>query len=141
MVEKFEGIIDRRKAEFLKLGAASAQGLFARHSLKTDSELRFCYDFLSRVFPKLEDAEQQRLRSKLEEVLVKSCAVPLKAPHEAKLHVAETVLGDSLPRPRLPKSLRQLFGNSMDAEARIMPFFHRVHEVDEFMVSLEYQRL
>ena len=49
MVEKFEGIIDRRKAEFLKLGAASAQGLFARHSLKTDSELRFCYDFLSRV--------------------------------------------------------------------------------------------
>ena len=27
----------------------------------------------------------------------------------------------------------------MDAEARIMPFFHRVHEVDEFMVSLEFQ--
>ena len=139
MVVKFEGIIDRRKAELIKLGAASVQGLFARHSLKTDSELRFCYDFLGRVFPRLEDAEQQRLRSKLDEVLVKSCAVPLKAPHEAELHVAETVLGDALPRPRLPKSLRQLFGNSMDAEARIMPFFHRVHEVDEYMVSLQFQ--
>ena len=68
-----------------------------------------------------------------------ACAVPVKSSYEAKLHGEETVLGDALPRPRLPKSLRQLFGNSMDAEARIMPFFHRVHEVDEFMVSLQFQ--
>ena len=39
----------------------------------------------------------------------------------------------------MPKSLRQLYGNSMDAEARIMPFFHRVNEVDEYMLKLKFQ--
>ena len=65
--------------------------------------------------------------------------MPLKAWHEPKLRASETVLGDHLPRPRLPKSLRQLYGNSMDAEARIMPFFHRVHEVDSYMLNMEFQ--
>ena len=93
------------------------------------------------MFPKLEDSEQQRLRIKLDDLLLKSCSVPVKSSYQAKLHDAETVLGDALPRPRLPKSLRQLFGNSMDAEARIMPFLHRVHEVDEFYGFLKISRL
>ena len=139
MLDKFENILARREAEFRGFGAASVYGLFTGHAKKSDSEVRFCYDFVSRVFPKLEDSEQQRLRIKLDGLLLKSCSVPVKSSYQAKLHDAETVLGDALPRPRLPKSLRQLFGNSMDAEARIMPFLHRVHEVDEFMVSLKFQ--
>ena len=139
MLGKFENILARRGADFRGFGAASVDGLFTRHAMKSDSEVRFCYDFVSRVFPKLEDSEQQRLRIKLDDLLLKSCCVPVKKTYQAKLHDAETVLGDALPRPRLPKSLRQLFGNSMDAEARIMPFLHRVHEVDEFMVSLKFQ--
>ena len=129
MLDKFENILARREAEFRGFGAASVHGLFTGHAKKSDSEVRFCYDFVSRVFPKLEESEQQRLRIKLDDLLLKSCCVPVKSSYQAKLHDAETVLGDVLPRPRLPKSLRQLFGNSMDAEARIMPFLHRVHEV------------
>eukprot|EP00435_Cladocopium_sp_Y103_P055358 s956_g18.t1 len=54
-VVKFDAILDRRrKEEFAAVGAASVQSLFARHSLKTDKELRFCYNFVSRVFPKLD---------------------------------------------------------------------------------------
>ena len=44
--------------------------------------------------------------------------MPEKSAHEPKLFVGETVLGNELPRPRLPKSLRQLYGNSMDAESQ-----------------------
>jgi hypothetical protein len=32
-----------------------------------------------------------------------------------------------------------LYGNSMDTESRIMPFFHRVHEVDAYMLDMEFQ--
>ena len=116
MLDKFENILVRREAEFRGFGAASVHdvhGLFTGHVKKSDSEVRFCYDFVSRVFPKLEESEQQRLRIKLDDLLLKSCCVPVKSSYQAKLHDAETVLGDALPRPRLPKSLRQLFGNSM----------------------------
>ena len=136
---KFEEILDKRRMEFAAVGACSTQSLFARHVKKTDNELRFCYDFLARVFPTLNAEQQQHVRSKLENVLVSTCRVPLKAPYQGKLHAAETILSDALPRPRLPKSLRQLYGNSMDAEARVMTFFHRVHEVDTYMMSLEFQ--
>ena len=136
---KFEEILDQRRMEFVAVGACSTQSLFARHVKKTDNELRFCYDCLARVFPTLNAEQQQHVRSKLENVLVSTCQVPLKAPYQGKLHAAETMLSDALPRPRLPKSLRQLYGNSMDAEARVMTFFHRVHEVDAYMMSLEFQ--
>ena len=136
---KFEEILDRRRAEFVAVAACSTQSLFARHVKKTDNELRFCYDFLARVFPTLNAEQQQHVRSKLQNVLVDTCQVPLKAPYQGKLHAAETILSDALPRPRLPKSLRQFYGNSMDAEARVMTFFHRVHEVDTYMTSLEFQ--
>ena len=133
---KFEEILDRRRAEFVAVAACSTQSLFARHVKKTDNELRFCYDFLARVFPTLNAEQQQHVRSKLQNVLVDTCQVPLKAPYQGKLHAAETILSDALPRPRLPKSLRQFYGNSMDAEARVMTFFNRVHEVDTYMTSL-----
>ena len=139
LLTKFEEILVRRHVEFLGVGAASTHDLFSRHVKKIDPEVRFCYDFLARVFPSLAEAEQQHVRILLENVLVTRCQVPMKSRYEAKLHDTETILGDALPRPRLPKSLRQLYGNSMDAEARIMTFFHRVHEVDTYMTSLEFQ--
>ena len=63
-------------------------------------------------------ADQERIRKALEPLIHKVEQMPMKEVHDAKLHAGETVLGDQLPRPRLPKSLRQLYGNSMDAEAR-----------------------
>ena len=139
LLTKFEEILVRRHVEFLGVGAASTHDLFSRHVKKIDPEVRFCYDFLARVFPSLVEAEQQHIRIMLEDVLISRCQAPMKSKYQAKLHDTEKVLRDALPRPRLPKSLRQLYGNSMDAEARIMTFFHRVHEVDTYMTSLEFQ--
>ena len=138
-VKRFEDILDRRHAELLAVGASSVSSLFGRHVKKQDSELRSCYWFLHRIFPRMPCAEKERIRNKLNNVLVKNCVVPLKLKYEAKLHQGETILGNALPRPRLPKSLRQFYGNSMDAEARVMTFCNRVHEVDTYMMSLEFQ--
>lgn len=66
--------------------------LFSRHALKSDVELRFCYDFLRRVFRIFGDAEQERVRKKLKDLLVQGCVVPLKSSHEAKLHPEEAIL-------------------------------------------------
>ncbi|CAL1148548.1 unnamed protein product [Cladocopium goreaui] len=74
MLEKFENILARKGADFRGFGAASVDGLFTGHAKKSDCEVRFCYDFVSRVFPKLEDSEQQRLRIKLDDLLLKSCS-------------------------------------------------------------------
>ena len=93
---KFEAILDRRRMEFVALGACSTQSLFARHFKKIDNELRFCYDFLARVFRTLNPEQQQYVRSKLENVLVSKCQLPLKAPYQGKLHAAETILSDAL---------------------------------------------
>ena len=138
-VKRFEEILDRRHADLLAVGASSVSSLFGRHVKKQDSELRSCYLFLHRIFPRLPCAEKERIRDKLNNVLVKNCVVPLKLKYEAKLHQGEAILGNALPRPRLPKSLRQFYGNSMDAEARVMTFCNRVHEVDTYMMSLEFQ--
>ena len=138
-LDKFLNIVDRRQAEFLAVGASSVTSLFGRHIKKQDPEVRACYWFLKRIFPKLNEVQQQQVRAKLNDLLSTGHAVPRKQKYEAKLHEEETILGDALPRSRLPKSLRQLYGNSMDAETRVMPFFHRVHEVDRHMMSLEFQ--
>ena len=138
-LDKFLNIVDRRKAEFLAVGASSVTSLFGRHIKKQDQEVRACYWFLKRIFPKLTEVQQQQVRAKLNDLLSTGHAVPRKQKYEAKLHEEETILGDALPRSRLPKSLRQLYGNSMDAETRVMPFFHRVHEFDRHMMSLEFQ--
>ena len=138
-LDKFLNIVDRRQAEFLAVGASSVTSLFGRHIKKQDPEVRVCYWFLKRIFPKLNEDQQQQVQGKLNDLLSAGYIVPCKEKYEAKLHEDETILGDALPRSRLPKSLRQLYGNSMDAEARVMTFFNRVHEVDRHMVSLEFQ--
>ena len=138
-LDKFLNIVDRRQAEFLAVGASSLTSLFGRHIKKQDPEVRACYWFLKRIFPNLNEVQQQQVRAKLNDLLSTGHAVPRKQKYEAKLHEEETILGDALPRSRLPKSLRQLYGNSMDAETRVTPFFHRVHEVDRHMMSLEFQ--
>ena len=138
-LSKFQNILERRHAEFLALGATSVTNLFGRHIKKQDSEVRSCYCFLSRIFPRLNEHEQQQVRSQLNNLLSSGSRVPCKQQYQAKLHEGETILSDALPRSRLPKSLRQFYGNSMDAESRTMIFFHRVHEVDRHMMSLEFQ--
>ena len=139
LVEKFLEMLGRREADLKVLGASSVEQLFSGHSKKTDEDLRFGYDFVRRQWSQLAPADQERIRKALEPLIHKVEQMPVKEVHDAKLHAGETVLGDQLPRPRLPKSLRQLYGNSMDAEARIMPFFHRVHEVDAYMLDMEFQ--
>ena len=139
LVEKFLEMLGRREADLKVLGASSVEQLFSGHSKKTDEDLRFGYDFVRRQWSQLAPADQERIRQALEPLIHKVEQMPVKEFHDAKLHAGETVLGDQLPRPRLPKSLRQLYGNSMDAEARIMPFFHRVHEVDAYMLDMEFQ--
>ncbi|CAL1170690.1 unnamed protein product [Cladocopium goreaui] len=129
-VDKFMQILDRRKVELQSCGAASVKSLFNVHAKKQDAELRCCYDFMQRTFPSLTEDKKEMVRNALGQLLPAAATVPLKKSHEAKLHSRETVLGDDLPRPRLPKSLRQLYGNSADAESRTMAFFHRVNEVD-----------
>ena len=136
-VDKFLQILDRRKVELQSFGAASVESLFAVHAMKGDAERRCCYDFMQRTFPSLTEETKEMVRNALGQLLPASATVPLKKLHEAKLHSRETVLGDNLPRPRLPKSLRQLYGNSADAESRTMAFFHRVNEVDAFLNELE----
>ena len=139
LVEKFLTMLQRRGADLRTLGGSSVEQLFSGHNKKADEDLRFGYDFVRREWQQLTKADQERVRKALEPLVQKVEQMPVKATHVAKLHVAETVLGDQLPRPRLPKSLRQLYGNSMDAESRIMPFFHRVHEVDSYMLEMEFQ--
>ena len=138
-VDRFLSMLQRRAADLKALGVSSVEQLFTGHKKKTDDDLRFGYDFVRRHWKQLARTDQERVRKALEPLLQKVEQMPVKALHDAKLHAAETVLGDQLPRPRLPKSLRQLYGNSMDAEARIMPFFNRVHEVDAYMLDMEFQ--
>ena len=140
LVDKFLEMLQRREAELKTLVATSVQQLFSGHRKKTDADLRFGYDFVRRSWSQLSLAEQQRVRQALEPFVHEVEQMPVKSAHEPKLFVGETVLGNQLPRPRLPKSLRQLYyGNSMDAESRIMTFFHRVNEVDDYMLNLQFQ--
>ena len=140
-VDKFLQILDRRKVELQSFGAASVESLFNVHAKKQDAELRCCYDFMQRAFPSLTEDKKEMVRNAVGQLLPASATVPLKKSHEAKLHSRGTVLGNNLPRPRLPKSLRQLYGNSAGAENRtfFFLFFHRVNEVDTFLNELEFQ--
>ena len=138
-VDKFLEMLQRREAELKSLNASSVEQLFSGHRKKSDADLRFGYDFVRRSWTQLSLPQKKRVQQALQPFVVQVEQMPAKSIHEPKLFVGETVLGDQLPRPRLPKSLRQLYGNSMDAEARIMPFFHRVNEVDEYMLKLKFQ--
>ena len=139
LVGKFVEVLERRQADLKKLGATSFEQLFSVHRKKTDEDYRFGYDFMRRSWSQLSLAQQQRVKQALEPFVMQVEEMPVKAVHDPKLFVGETVLGNGLPRPRLPKSLRQLYGNSMGAKSRIMPFLHRANEVDEYMLKLKFQ--
>ena len=139
LVGKFLEMLQRREADLKMLNATSVEQLFSGHLKKTDADLRFGYDFVRRSWTQLSLPEQKRVQQALRHFVVQVEQIPAKSIHEPKLFVGETVLGNQLPRPRLPKSLRQLYGNSMDAESRIMPFLHRANEVDEYMLKLKFQ--
>ena len=139
LVGKFLEMLQRREADLKMLKATCVEQLFSGHLKKTDADLRFGYDFVRRSWTQLSLPEQKRVQQALQHFVVQVEQIPAKSIHEPKLFVGETVLGNQLPRPRLPKSLRQLYGNSMDAESRIMPFLHRANEVDEYMLKLKFQ--
>ena len=126
LVGKFFEMLQRREADLKMLNATCVEQLFSGHLKKTDADLRFGYDFVRRSWTQLSLPEQKRVQQALQRFVVQVEEIPAKSIHEPKLFVGETVLGNQLPRPRLPKSLRQLYGNSMDAESRIMPFLHRL---------------
>eukprot|EP00435_Cladocopium_sp_Y103_P047486 s1595_g14.t1 len=107
LVDKFLNMVCRRKEDLVRIGASSVQELFNVHARKVDVDLRFGFDFIRRVYPRISDDLRKNLTDALRSVLPQDCKVPVKKAHEAKLHSKETVLGDNLPRPRLPKSLRQ----------------------------------
>ena len=135
---KFVEMCGRRIDDLKACGATSVEALFATNQ-RRDRDFRFGYDFVHRVLNGLPFDMQAQVRAAVGPALKEGGMPPLKADYASKLHASECVLGDSLPRPRMPKSLRQFYGNSADAETRIMTFFHRVHEVDSFLNGLEFQ--
>ena len=92
-------------------------------------EGRHWYQWLSRNYKDLMAGYAKRLQT------IQSEVTACELDDVYKLHNDERPLPDDLPRPRLPKSLRQLYGNSLEAEHRIMPFFHRVNEIDSFLLE------
>ena len=137
-VEKFLLMLKRRSADLRTLCAESFQQLFPTGNTQ-DADFRFGYDFRCRVCPKLRAEDLEHVNTGLESVLVTRTTAKEKPSHLPRLHAEEFEMGDDLPRPRLPKSLRQLYGGSVGAESRIMPFFHRVHEVDSFLLGHDFQ--
>ena len=135
---KFVEMCGRRIDDLKACGATSVECLSATNQ-RRDRDFRFGYDFVHRVLNGLPFDMQAQVRAAVGPALKEGGMPPLKADYASKLHASECVLGDSLPRPRMPKSLRQFYGNSADAETRIMTFFHRVHEVDSFLNGLEFQ--
>ena len=92
-LDKFLDVLDRRHAEFLAVGASSVTSLFGRHVKKQDSEVRACYWFVSRIFPRLNEIQQQQVRGRLNDLLSAGNTVPRKHKYEAKLYEEETILG------------------------------------------------
>ena len=136
---RFEEVVQRHEQDLVRRKATSGRSLFTMHSAKHDSDLKCSQFFLNQTFPKLKRDLQRRAAAAVRRVLWSQDALPPKESFKPKLHNAETVLGDALPRPRQPKSLRQFYGNSQDAETCIMTFFHRVHEVDKFLGEMQFQ--
>ena len=138
-VDAFLAMLKRRKSDLVATGASTIGDLFQRHAKKYDVDIRAGYDFLRRDFGLLTETQKQEVHAAVQPLLRKGKQLPAKRACDPKLHGAETPLGDGLPRPRMPKSLRQLYGNSGDAESRIMPFFQRVHKVDVYMQQLRFE--
>ena len=129
-VDRFVALLASRRAEFLQEKESSLGALFRAARRGRDKDWRFGHEFVSRVLPKLSAEMAAQVQQAAASCLCPTERAARKAPHEPKLHVEECALGDDLPRPRLPKCLRQLYGDSLNAETRVRTFFHRVHEVD-----------
>ena len=112
-VNKFLEMLQRREAELKTLNATGVEQLFGGHRKKADADLRFGYDFVRRSWAQLSLPQKKRVQQALQPLVVQVEQMPAKSIHEPKLFVGETILGNDLPRPRLPKSLRQLYGNSL----------------------------
>ena len=138
-VDNFLEMLKRREADLQQTEASSIEELFPALARNKDLDLRRGYDFLRREFQFLTAVQKQQVHAALQPLLQKGRQAPMKTVCDPKLHSNETVLGDGLPRPRMPKSLRQLYGNSVEAESRVMPFFHRVNEVDQYMKELRFE--
>ena len=137
-VGRFVALLASRRADFLQEKESSLGTLFCAARRGRDKDWRFGYEFVSRMLPKLSAEMAAQVQQAAASCLCPTERAARKAPHEPKLHVEERALGDDLPRPRLPKCLRQLYGDSLDAETRIRTFFHRVHEVDTFLQEQEF---
>ncbi len=103
VVGKFLEMLERRGADLKELGAISVDQLFSGHKKKCDADLRFGYDFIRRSWKRLSQAQQQRVRQALKPFVHAVEQMPAKSVHDSKLFEGETVLGDELPRPWLPK--------------------------------------
>ena len=137
-VDRFVALLASRRAEFLQEKESSLGALFRAARRGRDKDWRFGHEFVSRVLPKLSAEMAAQVQQAAASCLCPTERAARKAPHEPKLHVEECTLGDDLPRPRLPKCLRQLYGDSLDAETRVRTFFHRAHEVDTFLQEQEF---
>ena len=137
-VDRFVALLASRRAEFLQEKESSLGALFRAARRGRDKDWRFGHEFVSRVLPKLSAEMAAQVQQAAASCLCPAERAARKAPHEPKLHVEECALGDDLPRPRLPKCLRQFYGDSLDAETRVRTFFHRVHEVDTFLQEQEF---
>ena len=93
-----------------------------------DAGFRKCYDFYHRSFMRCSPQQKDQL----DQVAKLVCCGPQH--RTGCLHPEDAHLPDDLPRPRLPKSLRQLYGNSEASEQRVMTYLHRVNQVDEFLL-------
>ena len=131
-VSKFKELLKRRFTDLRNMQKSSLEELFTIHARKKDPDLRFGYDFMTRVWPRLALQVRQEILEIAKPILV---GPQVKSQCAPKMHKDECPLPDDLPRPRLPKSLRQLYGNSSAAEQRIMTYYHRVSQMDEFLLD------
>ena len=137
-VERYLEILRSRRSCFVQRGVSTPEQLFCASRRELDSDFRFGHRFLRWVRPLLSSDAQAQVSEAFQADVHGSDTCVVKRPHEPKLHEKETQLADDLPRPRLPKSLRQLYGHSAGAEARTRTFFHCVQEVDQFLLEQEF---
>ena len=123
-VERYLEFLRSCRSCFVQRGVSTPEQLFCASRRELDSDFRFGHRFLR---PLLSSDAQAQVSEAFQAAVHGSDTCVVKRPHEPKLHEKETQLADELPRPRLPKSLRQL-----------RTFFHRVQEVDQFLLEQEF---
>ena len=109
--DRFQGIIQANLDRLRHFGKLTLQQLFSCNPVRAQFG-QFGHNFMSRYWPRLSAEVQDEILHIAEPALQDAKPQQAKAEHEPKRHVGECPLPDDLPRPRLPKSLRQLYGNS-----------------------------